>query len=275
MIKIPRGKSGETALVIAQKIAKEAGSLILNKFYGAKEISVKGINDVVTDADKASEKLMRSLISAEYPEMGFLGEESGGAKINDGFVWIVDPIDGTRNYARGIPFFSLVIGLSFQGNVLLGVTYDPIREEMFYAQQGRGAYLNSERIQVSNKEKLSECLLGFDLSYTGVAGGQTLDVVSNAWGKIAAARLMGSSALGLAYVACGRYDIYIHPQLSPWDQIAGILLIQEAGGQITDRYGNTITLDSTGVLSANKTIHRKFYNESRDLQLMKDQSDKG
>ena len=169
-----------------------------------------------------------------------------------------------------IPFFSLVIGLSFQGNILLGVTYDPIREEMFYAQEGKGSYLNSERIQVSNKEKLSECLLGFDLSYTGVAGGQTLDVVSNAWGKVAAARLMGSSALGLAYVASGRYDIYIHPQLSPWDQIAGILLIQEAGGQITDRYGKPITLDSAGVLSANKTIHRKFYNESRNLQLMKD-----
>ena len=269
MINIPKGKSGETALVVAQRVAKQAGGLILDKFYGVKEISVKGINDVVTDADKASETLMKSMLNAEFPEMGFLGEESGGAEIDDGFVWIVDPIDGTRNYARGIPFFSLVIGLAFKGEILMGITYDPLRDEMFYAERGGGSYLNAERVQVSNKEQLSTCLLGFDLSYTGVTGAQTLDVIGGAWGKVAAARLMGSSALGLAYIASGRYDIYIHPQLSPWDQVAGILLIEEAGGEITDRYGNEITLDSKGVLAANKIIHRKFSEKFKDMTLMK------
>ena len=142
--------------------------------------------------------------------MGFLGEESAGDRADQGYVWVVDPVDGTRNYAAGIPCVSLVIGLALDGEVQVGVTYDPLLKEMFHAERDKGAFLNDKPVHISDKTNLGEGILGMDMSYGKEMSMHGLDVFKAIWPDMWAVRLLGSSALGLAYAACGRYDLYFH-----------------------------------------------------------------
>ena len=152
-----------------------------------------------------------------------------------GYVWIVDPLDGTRNYASGIPFFSTVIGMALDGEVLVGVNYDPVRGDLFEAERGGGAFLNGQRVTVSARTELAESIIGTDLSYNNQGAANGLQVVREIWPGMQTARIMGSAALGLSYAAAGRTDLYFHHQLEPWDQVAGLLLVEEAGGVVTGR----------------------------------------
>jgi myo-inositol-1(or 4)-monophosphatase len=243
---------------VAKDVSLEAGKILRNRFYQKKDISLKGPGDIVTDVDKASEELIRAVLTKEFPDMGFLGEESAGDRADSGYVWIVDPVDGTRNYAAGIPFVSLVVGLALDGEVLVGVNYDPMLNEMFHVERGKGAFLNDTPIHVSGKMSISESIIGLDLSYGHEGTVHALDIIKSIWPGMWTARIMGSSALGLAYAAAGRYDLYFHGGLSPWDQVAGMLLVEEAGGIITDRSGKRANLYSDGLIASNTTLHTEF-----------------
>ena len=266
--------SGRTALAVAQDVALKAGETLVERFKGDKVISAKGRGDIVTDVDKEVETQMLATLRREYPHVAVLGEESSAAAkdgppgrqvptdVNSGYLWVVDPLDGTRNYAWGIPFFSLVVGLALDGEPVVGINYDPQRGEMFYAERGQGAFLNGEPIHVSEKARLEEGFLGMDLSYNDEGAVNGLNVIMSLWPGIRTARVMGSSALGISYAAAGRSDLYFHHRLEPWDQVAGILLVQEAGGVITDRNGMPAGLYSDGLIASNATLHAEFMRKT-------------
>ena len=232
----------------ARQAAEIGGAILLNRFDGVKEVSFKGRGNIVTDVDTEVEAAI----------FASLGRESKGASPESGPVWIVDPLDGTRNYASGIPFFAVVVGLALDGEVLVGVTYDPVRDEMFHAERGRGALLNGEPIRVSSRTSISDCIVGMDLSYSNDGAVNGLNVIRSIWPGMQTARVMGSAALGIAYAAAGRTDLYFHHQLEPWDQVTGILLVEEAGGVVTDRTGQRARLYSDGLVASNSSLHADF-----------------
>lgn len=266
MVNIPLSASGKTALEVARDIARQAGEILADRFYKVKQVSFKGEGDIVTDVDKESEALMKSVLDREYPDMGFLGEESLGDRADSGYVWIVDPVDGTRNYAAGIPVVSLVIGLALDGEVVVGVNYDPLVKEMFYAERGKGAFLNGEAIRVSEKATFSECTLAADISYGRQGTLYSLDVIKKLWPELWSVRILGSSALGLSYAAAGRVDLYFHHRLSPWDQVAGMLLVEEAGGTVTDRSGRRANLYSDGIVASNSALNAEFLRKTEGME---------
>ena len=266
------GKSGQTSLHCVIQVALDAGQILRKKFTREKKILFKGLRDIVTDVDLIVEKKIRENLKEEFPDIGFVGEETmedERANYKQGYKWIVDPIDGTRNFAAGIPFFSLVIGLSFNEKIILAVNYDPLRNEMFSSENGKGAFLNDKKIIVSKKKSLDESIIGVDLSYEEKGALKTIEPILKMWPNIQTARIMGSAALGLSYVAAGRTDLYFHYQLQPWDQIAGILLIKEAGGIVSDRLGKKIELFSKGIVAANSKIHSEFMEISKELDFRK------
>ena len=281
MTEIPTSTTGKTAAQVAREAAMMAGKVLMDSFRQEVDVSFKSPGQVVTDVDVAAQAELQAFLRTEYPDMGFLGEESEaspeqsrrgpvlspveGARADSGYVWIVDPIDGTRNYAFGIPFFSLVIGLVLDGKPLVGVNYDPVRNDLFEAEKGVGAFLNGRPIGVSEKTAIEDCTVGLDLAYAPVAGRNTLDVVRSIWPDMQTARIMGSSALGISYAAAGLTDIYFHHQLQPWDQVAGILLVEEAGGIITDRTGKRAGLYSDGLIASNASLHAEFMRRTEGM----------
>ena len=262
MQEIPASTSGRSAAEVARMAASRAGEILMDRFQTVKQVSFKGRGNIVTDVDLAVESEMRGILRREYPDMGFLGEESAGVRADLGYVWIVDPLDGTRNYASDIPFFSTVVGLALDGEVLVGVNYDPTRNDMFEAESGRGAFLNGEGIGVSEKTALEDGIVGMDLSYSDEGAVNGLDVVRSIWPGMQTARIMGSAALGISYAAAGRTDLYFHHQLAPWDQVAGMLLVEEAGGIITDRTGKRAGLYSDGLVASNAVLHVEFMRKT-------------
>lgn len=255
---IPPSAGGRKALEVACEAARGAGEVILGRFHGEKEISFKGRANVVTDVDLLAEKAALQVLRGEYPDFGILSEESEPVRTESSYTWVVDPLDGTRNYASGIPHVSVVVALERNGEVVLGVTYDPIREELFSAEKGQGAYLNDDRIHVSQRQALPECLLGFDMGYIGERAVTALDMIKTLWPDLQGIRIMGSGALGLAYAACGRMDIYFHHRLYPWDVASGLLLMKEAGGLIVDRHGNEAKLESESVVASSPHLVKEF-----------------
>ena len=256
---LPRSSSGQTALSVCETAARRAGALVMERFRSDVEVSLKGRANVVTDADLASERLILDYVGAEYPEFGILSEESAPVAGSSPYTWVVDPIDGTRNFAEGIPHFCVVVAIAAGGDVVAGVTYDPVRDEMFAAQRGHGATLNGEPMRVSDRQQIDEAVLGFDLGYNFDQAKLLLEMAGGIWPQVPAYRLMGSSAMSLAYAACGRIDLYFHHSLSAWDIASGILLAREAGGQVLDRATlEEATLFSPGLIVSNPTLVEQF-----------------
>ena len=190
-----------------------------------------------------------------------------------GWTWIIDPIDGTQNYAWGIPCFSIVIALAKDGEVVAGVNFDPINREMFHAARGEGAFLNDKKIQVSEISNFEDVIMVTDPAYGPVAGTtDTLQMLRKIWPSLKTARMIGSSALSISYVAAGRMDIFVHHRLQPYDQAAGIILMEEAGGLITDRQGNRAQLYSDGLIASSSIIHQQFMERTKHLQWRKPSS---
>jgi len=256
------GVSGKTAIEVAREAAVKAGVILLERFGQVTEVSFKGRGNIVTDVDLEVERQIFAVLGPEFPSMSLLGEESDWTRPDSGYAWIVDPLDGTRNYASGIPFFSVVVGLVLDGEVLVGVNYDPMRGEMFHAEHGKGAFLNDEPIHVSRKTAIEECVLGMDMSYNDDGASNGLNAVLSLWPGMQTVRIMGSSALGISYAAAGRHDLYFHHQLEPWDQVAGLLLVEEAGGVITDRTGKRAGLYSDGLIASSSTLHVEFMHQT-------------
>ena len=265
MASIPTGLSGKTASEVAREAALKAGETLMDRFRRAMRVSFKGRGNIVTDVDTAVEKEMFALLRREFPDMGLLGEESPGVRADEGYVWIVDPLDGTRNYASGLPFFSVVVGLALDGEPLVGVNYDPARGDLYQAERGKGALLNGSPIHVSQKSRMSDCIVGMDLSYNNEGAANGLEVVRSFWPGVQTARIMGSSALGISYAAAGYTDLYFHHQLEPWDQVAGLLLVEEAGGVVTDRTGRRAGLYSDGLVASNAALHAEFMRRTEGM----------
>jgi myo-inositol-1(or 4)-monophosphatase len=250
-------------LNFAIQTARDAGR-ILQTYLGRVQISTKGDIDLVTEADLASEKLIIERISSYYPRHSILAEESGvtdSVTIVPGksdWRWIVDPLDGTTNYAHGYPCFCVSIALERAGNIEIGVIYDPNRDELFAAERGQGVTLNDRRIRVSEVEHLNSAMLCTGFPYNVRERSNFARDFSNFTMNAQAVRRDGSAAIDLAYVACGRFDGFWEDGLNPWDSAAGVLLIQEAGGLVTDFEGQPLNIYTPKVLASNGLVHARM-----------------
>jgi len=248
----------QNALVnIGIQAARAAGNIIVRSLDKLDKIEVtqKKPNDFVTEIDKAAEKEIIAIIHKAHPDHAILGEESGESGDND-YVWIIDPIDGTRNFIHGFPHFAVSIAVSYRGKIEHGITYDPIRQELFTASRGKGAMLNDRRIRVAKHKTLDECLLG-----TGTPSRHSAAVIESYMKSLQALlplsgdiRRAGSATLDLAYVAAGRLDGFWEMGLHIWDVAAGALLIKEAGGIVCDFNGAEDYLKSGNIVAGNPKI---------------------
>jgi myo-inositol-1(or 4)-monophosphatase len=240
---------------VAECAARRAGAILMEM---ADTISVreKGRGDLVTSADFASQEAIRETLLGAFPAHTFLGEESRGERPAAGeFHWIVDPLDGTSNYVHGLELYAVSIGLEFQGGLVVGVIYDPAADRCFRATAGGGAFLNGERIRVSTVASLRDSLLvtGFPPGLRGRS--DLLRLFEEFCAESHSVRRLGSAALDLAYVACGRFDGFYAPNLHPWDAAAGVVIVREAGGQVTNLDGTPYNLYTPDILASNGPIH--------------------
>ena len=244
----------------AAEIAREAGSLLRGFYERGVTAEYKGDVDLVTEADRASEKLITARLLAAFPEHGIYGEEGTRDRMDGEFRWYVDPLDGTTNFAHGFPAFCVSMGLERRvpglakdrdGELVAGVIYDPLRDEMFVAEAGRGAYLNGCPIHASKVRTLSEALLATGFPSQKRHRNPNIHFYHQITLRSHGVRRAGSAALDLAYTACGRVDAFWEFNLNPWDTAAGVLLVREAGGTVTHFDGGTFTLDSREVLATN------------------------
>lgn len=225
------------------------------------QVSRKGPADFVSSADLQAEKKLRDELHKARPDYAFLMEESGAKAGNpeSDRCWIVDPLDGTTNFLHGLPHFAISIGLTEGDQVIAGVVYDPIKEDLFYAEKGSGAYLNDRRMRVSGRERLDDVLLATGIPFKGRGGEEQFSQeLDQAMRQTAGVRRWGTASLDLAYVAAGRYDGFWERDLSPWDVAAGLLLVREAGGYITAIDGEPVRLDGRSFLAANDRVHGKL-----------------
>jgi len=222
------------------------------------QVSLKGPSDFVSTADHMAERTIRAELRRARPAFGFLMEESGAAAGSDPHHrWIVDPLDGTTNFLHGLPHFAISIALERDGDICAGVILDPVKDELFWAEKGAGAFLNDRRLRVSGRARLDQALIATGIPFRGHgAHAQFLRELDAVMSATAGVRRMGAAALDLAYVAAGRYDGFWESDLSPWDVAAGILLVREAGGYVSEIDGGGAMLASGSVLAANDRLHR-------------------
>ncbi|BAE50090.1 inositol monophosphatase family protein [Paramagnetospirillum magneticum] len=222
------------------------------------QVSKKGPADFVSSADIKTEKTLRAELKKARPGFGFLMEEGGEIAGDDtSHRWIIDPIDGTTNFLHGIPNFCISIALERDGELFAGVVYQPLGDEMFHAEKGAGAFLNERRLRVSARRKLEDTLIATGIPFIGRPGHETfLKELGAVMPQVAGIRRFGSAALDLAYVAAGRCDGYWETGIKPWDIAAGIVLVKEAGGYVTDFQGGSKMLDNGEVLAANDHLHQ-------------------
>jgi len=247
-------------LNFAIETAREAGQILLERFGRKITITKKGDINLVTEADLASEKLIIEKIRSHYPKHAILAEESGAAVINaeSEWKWIIDPLDGTTNYAHGYPCFCVTIALEHKGEIVLGVTFDPTRNELFAAEEGNGATLNGRQIRVSETESLSEALLVTGFPYDARKRENFARHFTAFTTKSRGIRRDGSAAIDMAYVACGRFDGFWEEGLNPWDVAAGVLLIEEAGGRVSYYDDTKISIYQPPICASNKLIHTEM-----------------
>ncbi len=244
---------------VVEPIMRQAGDLLLSYFRTDKiESKRKSDGSYVCNVDVASETLLKQELSKIVPEASFFAEESGISGNND-YRWVIDPLDGTTNFAHGIPHFCISVALTHNDEQVFGIIYQPILDELFWAQQGKGAWLNGDRMAVSAPDSFEKSLLVVGLPYSangdyeGMLKKLTL-VAPDAYGF----RHFGAAALDLAYVACGRADGMFFAGLSWWDFAAGDLIVREAGGQTSDFKGNPITLDAPSCVAGGATVHKEL-----------------
>lgn len=240
---------------VAIEAALKSGSFIKKSVGKIASISYKGRDNIVTDVDKKSEKIIIKIIRAHFPGHSILSEEAGAIDNDSRCKWVIDPLDGTTNFAHAFPFFCVSIALEVSGIIIMGVVYDPVRDELFFAQAGKGAYLNNKRIHVSGVDKLSAAFLATGFSYGRKRKDKNLANFRRLLMRTMAIRRAGSAALDLSYVACGRFDGFWEMDLHPWDSAAGCLLVKEAKGIVTQFDGSLFTPYHRNILATNGKIH--------------------
>ncbi|MDB5523363.1 MAG: suhB [Rhizobium sp.] len=247
-------------LNVMVQAALKAGKSLTRDFGEVQnlQVSLKGPGDYVSQADRRSEKVVREELLKARPTYGFLGEESEEIKGTDGsHRWIVDPLDGTTNFLHGIPVFATSIALERNGEIVAGVIYNPASDELFTSEKGGGAFVNDRRLRVSARKHLSDSVIGCGVPHLGQSmHGRFLVQLRHVMGEVAGMRSFGAASLDLAYVAAGRLDGYWEEGLSPWDIAAGIILIREAGGFISDLTAGTDMFGSGTVATGNEHIHK-------------------
>jgi len=251
-------------LQFTESVARQAGDVLRQGYGNVRHIKQKGVIDLVTEFDKRSEEVILSAIQKEFPEHAILAEESGRNSITSEYQWVIDPLDGTTNFAHGIPIFCVTMALFQNNSPILGVTYDPLRDEMFTAQEGRGATLNNRPIHVSNLANLEQAVISTGFPY---------DLRSNPRNNLAqfvqfqlrttAVRHLAAAALDCAWTAMGRLDGYWEFGVEPWDIGAGVLIVREAGGRVTSIAGDENFLAQSSILVSNDLLHEQM---SRVLQ---------
>ncbi|MEE8349075.1 MAG: inositol monophosphatase family protein [Acidobacteriota bacterium] len=248
-------ESDKDLLAVATEIAREAGQMLLSQLGSNVKISKKGRIDLVTEMDLRVEQTIVDRIRLRFPDHDVLAEERGSQGKDGPFKWIIDPLDGTTNYAHGYRFFSVSIALEIKEELILGVVYDPVTDELFSAKRGQGATLNDHPIRVSDEGQLIDSMLATGFSYDREQIKKNLPLFNRMILYSQAIRRDGSAALDLCYVACGRFDGFWELSLSPWDVAAGRLILEEAGGRITNCSGLPCTIYDPELLASNGKIH--------------------
>jgi myo-inositol-1(or 4)-monophosphatase len=252
-------------LEIARVASREAGRLV-KEMQATMTSSEKAKNNLVTSADLAAEEMIVSMIRKQFPGHSFCAEERHESTPTDADnLWIIDPLDGTNNYAHAIPHFSISIAYAEKGEVLAGVVFDPMRDECFTAEKGAGAFCNGKRISVTPCDRLDQSIIATGFAYDrGNVMEQTLSAVHRLFkADIRGIRRQGSAALDMSWVACGRFDGYFEYQIRSWDFAAGMLIVREAGGACDDRDGSPLALTAASVVTSNGRIHRDFLDTVR------------
>lgn len=238
--------------------AAHAGAKEILRFFNSdfKVSKKEGVNNLVTEADHAAEKAIIEVIHRYYPDHQVLGEESGALVKDSAYKWIVDPIDGTVNFAHGIPLNCVSIAIEHEQEIIMGAVYNPHLNEFFFAEKGKGATLNDRPIRVSDEqEAIHACLVtGFPYTYINMPNGP-LEIFERFVRKGVPVRRLGSAAIDLCWVACGRFDGFYEHKLEPWDSAAGYLIVEEAGGRVTDLDGNKFSVYQHKILATNGKIH--------------------
>ena len=242
--------------------ARKAGRTLRRDFGEVEhlQVSLKGPANFVTAADRRAEETLKTELIKARPGYGFLGEEGGRhAGTDETHTWIVDPLDGTTNFLHGIPHFAISIGLQRGDAIVAGVIYNPVTEELYVAERGKGAFLNDKRLRVAARKRLSDSIIACGLPHYGrgdlALGTRELVAVQS---KVAGLRRFGAAALDLAFIAAGRFDGYWERNLSPWDMAAGVLMVREAGGYVTDMDGGDAIMAKGHILAGNEAIHREL-----------------
>jgi myo-inositol-1(or 4)-monophosphatase len=246
-------------LHIARKAAFRAGGILRENIHGIRQITYKGDINLVTEMDMKSERAVVETLLASFPDHGIMAEEETTIRNGSGFTWIIDPLDGTTNYAHGYPCFSVSIALAQNDEIVLGVVYDPMRGELFSAHKGHGAFLNGKPIRVSGTGMLIKSLLATGFPYDRkVSNRNNLDYFRDLLMASQEVRRDGSAALDLCYVASGRFDGFWELKLKPWDVAAGSIIVTEAGGMVSDLSGSQFSIHDDEILASNGNIHEQM-----------------
>lgn len=244
-------------LRLARETAVQAGGILRRGLRSRRAINFKGRVDLVTEFDLRSESHITRQIMRAFPHHSILAEEGGATQRQSACLWIVDPLDGTTNYAHGYPAFCVSIGLQVDGDMVLGTVYDPVHDELFSAVTGGGAFLNRTHIHVTSQKKLSRALLAtgfpYDIAESPV---DNLDNFARMYKVAQGIRRGGSAALDMCYLACGRFDGFWELKLHPWDTAAGLVIVREAGGRVTDFAGRKYSIYGKDILASNGPLHR-------------------
>ena len=243
------------------EIAREAGALLMTYFARRVKVEYKGDVDLVTEADRASEALIVERIQARWPRHGIMAEEGTRAESSGDYFWYVDPLDGTTNFAHGFPVFCVSLGVEHKGERVAGVIYDPTRDELFSAEKGSGAWLNQRRVHVSKIASLAESLVATGFPSHKRHKNPNIHFYYQITLRTHGVRRAGSAALDLACVASGRFDGFWEFNLNPWDTAAGVLLVEEAGGKVTDFSGSPFRIESREVVASNGLLHADLLRE--------------
>jgi len=255
-----------TRFIIAQRAARAAGKILRDKFEHPREVRYKGRRDIVTDADYAADRKLREIIHAQFPNDAFLSEEDTAAtrahlwakaSAEDGiYLWIADPLDGTTNYAHRIPFFTTSIALFHANQVQVGAVYDPLRGELFAAARGKGATLNGKPIHVTDTRVFEQGVTSTEWGRDTLMRQRTADAFKQTVMHAMSGRALGSAALSVCYVAAGRFSTYFHLSLSAWDIAAAALIVEEAGGRVTNPKGEPWGVHSKAYVATNGHLHK-------------------
>jgi len=244
-------------LKLAIRAAREAGHILAERYGGPHRIMTKGLRDITTEADLAAEATALRVIAEGCPGARFVSEESNSSPrdYGDAPTWYVDPLDGTTNYARGLPNFSVSVAMARQGRTLCGAVYDPLLDQLFSAECGQGAYLGDRRLRVSSRSELIESVILLDWPRAQAIRETSAAFVARLAPRVDAVRSLGSAALAFCCVAAGRVEAYFQYTLGPWDVAAGALILEEAGGIVTDLHGQPYSLHGSDYLATNGLVH--------------------